>query len=92
MELKGEMTMSNSVNKERLQYLQNYFDNQLVKVEVPVYKSVTTKGTVHYYFNESRYGYQFQHGIAWVKKEDLHKFRYENSPFNIHDTDTKGEM
>jgi hypothetical protein len=77
--------MSN-INQERLKYLQNYFDNQLVKVEVPVYKSVTSKGTVHHYFNDSRFGYQFQHGISWVTREDLWKFRYENSPFIIHDT------
>ncbi|WP_413299716.1 hypothetical protein AA0X95_16610 [Bacillus sp. 1P10SD] len=82
--------MSNSgINQERLQYLQNYFSNQLIKVELPVYKSVTAKGTVHYYFNESRYGYKFNNGIAWVKPEDVHKFRYENSPFIIHEN--KGE-
>ncbi|MFB5196152.1 hypothetical protein ACE198_14685 [Neobacillus sp. KR4-4] len=76
--------MSNNINQDRLHYLQNYFDNQLVKVEVPVYKSETTKGTVHYYFNDSRYGYQFNHGIAWVEREDLYRFR--NQPqFIIHD-------
>jgi hypothetical protein len=71
------------MSKDRLEYLKSYFI-ELVKVEVPVYKSQTNKGEVHYYFNQSRYGYDFKHGIAWVKKEDLHKFR--NQPqFIIHE-------
>ncbi|MFJ7729278.1 hypothetical protein ACIQXV_24535 [Neobacillus sp. NPDC097160] len=81
--------MSNSgINQERLQYLQNYFNNQSVKVEVKPFISHTSKGTITYRFNGSRYGYQFHDGFADVKKEDLWKFQQE-SHFIIHDN--KGE-
>jgi hypothetical protein len=77
--------MSNSVNQDRLRYLQEYFDSNLIKVEVTVFKTETSKGTVHSYFNGSRYGYQFNNrGIAWVKREDLHKFKNQQQ-FIIHD-------
>lgn len=68
---------------ERLAYLKAHFENQLVRVEVPVQTSITTKGTVTYRFNGKRMGYDFKDGISHVKKEDVHKFQHQH--YIIHD-------
>jgi hypothetical protein len=51
------------ITNKRLQYLQDYFNNQLINVEVPAQSSITTRGTVIYRFNGTRMGYVFKYGI-----------------------------
>ncbi|MED4037046.1 hypothetical protein [Niallia taxi] len=71
-------------NTDRLEMIKAYYaKEEKVKVEVPVFISETTKGKVHRYFNGTRAGYQFKHGIAWVDRKDLHKFRDQH--FIIHE-------
>ncbi|WP_187292159.1 hypothetical protein [Bacillus sp. 1NLA3E] len=43
-----------NINTERLAYLQRYFDNQTVLVEVPTISYQTTKGTVIHRFSGIR--------------------------------------
>jgi hypothetical protein len=74
---------------DRLTYLQNYFNNQLVKVEVPVQTSITTKGTVIYRFTGKRMGYDFVNGISHVKKEDVHLF--EGQHYVVHTNEKDGK-
>ncbi|MDI2586612.1 hypothetical protein OR571_05555 [Psychrobacillus sp. NEAU-3TGS] len=63
-------------NTDRLEAIRAYFaEEEKIKVEVPVKISKTIKGDVHHYFNGDRAGYKFRHGIAWVERNDLHKFR-----------------
>jgi CO dehydrogenase/acetyl-CoA synthase beta subunit len=75
--------MSN-INQDRLQQLQQFFDNQTVTVEVLPVTIMTNKGQVIHRFNGTRGNYNFKDGICKnVKKSDLHYF--ENQPqFVIH--------
>ncbi|MGE6488789.1 hypothetical protein [Paenisporosarcina sp. NPDC076898] len=74
-------------NSDRLEAIKAYFANEeKVKVEVPVKISKTSKGDVHHYFNGERAGYKFRHGIAWVERIDLHKFRDQH--FIIHEEES----
>ncbi|WNF35683.1 hypothetical protein RJD24_14640 [Bacillaceae bacterium IKA-2] len=73
------------MSSERLYYLRKYFDNSLVKVEIPVFVSETNRGKVYTYFDGERLGYKFNRGVAMVEKKDLHLFRTNFPHMIIHE-------
>lgn len=75
---------------ERLQYLQNYFNSQTVKIEVPLQVTKDYRGnSVIHRFNGTRLGAKFVNNIAYVDKADVWKF--EGQHFIIHDGRTHEE-
>jgi hypothetical protein len=78
--------MSNQTN-ERLQYLQSYFNNQKVKIEVLAQSSHTSKGTIIYRFNGRRNNYDFKDGIAFVEKKDVHLFQHQHYVIHTNEKD-----
>jgi hypothetical protein len=72
-----------NINSDRLAYLQSYFDNQLVTIEIPAVSSQTTKGTVINRFSGTRCGYTFHNGFAKVQKKDVHLFLHQH--YIIHE-------
>lgn len=74
-------------NVDRLQAIKIFFaDEEKVKIEVPVKISETSKGRVLHFFNGERHGYNFRHGITWVERKDLYKFRDQH--YIIHDNES----
>jgi hypothetical protein len=78
------------MSNERIDYLKEYFNNEKVKVEVPVQMTQTSKGMVLHIFSGERLGYRFRNGFSMVLKKDLHLFRENYPHFIIHD-DEEGE-